>query len=80
VLDPHSAIGYLGAKQLVRKEKKPAVFLATAHPAKFPEIVERVTGREIDPPDSLKSSLSRPKNSILIANQYDELKSFLSAL
>jgi threonine synthase len=80
VLDPHSAIGYLGAKQLVRKEKTPAVFLATAHPAKFPEIVERVTGKEIDPPDSLKSSLSRPKNSILIANQYDDLKSFLSAL
>lgn len=78
VIDPHSAIGYLGAKEYL--PKAPAVFLATAHPAKFPEIVEEVTGQKIEPPASLKSALSRPKQSLLMRNNYEDLKSFLLSL
>lgn len=82
VLDPHSAIGYLGAKQYLERnaEEGAAVFLATAHPAKFPEIVEEVTGQSIEPPESLKSALSRPKQSLLMRNNYEDLKSFLLSL
>jgi threonine synthase len=55
VLDPHSAIGYLG----VRRTK--GIFLATAHPAKFSEIVEPVIGRAIDRPEPLAKALEKPR-------------------
>ncbi|MEE4108637.1 MAG: threonine synthase [Halieaceae bacterium] len=43
LLDPHSAIGYLAARAGARADANsgPWVTLATAHPAKFPEAVER---------------------------------------
>jgi len=55
VLDPHSAIGYLG----IRRTK--GIFLATAHPAKFSEIVEPVIGRTIDRPEPLAKALEQPR-------------------
>ena len=63
ILDPHSAIGYLG---LTREgggqgqHRRAGVFLATAHPAKFPEIVEPVIGRSIEKPAALALALSKP--------------------
>jgi threonine synthase len=42
VLDPHTAIGYAAATAL--KGEAPMVTLATAHPAKFRDAVERATG------------------------------------
>lgn len=42
VLDPHTAIGYAAA--LAHKGDAPMVTLATAHPAKFRDPVERATG------------------------------------
>jgi threonine synthase len=72
ILDPHSAIGYLGITgregrggQVTRDGQvghggRPAgIFLATAHPAKFPEIVEPVIGRSIEKPAALALALSR---------------------
>src|SRR5215813_10035764 len=55
VLDPHSAIGYLG----IRRTK--GIFLATAHPAKFSEIVEPVIGTPIDRPEPLAKALEKPR-------------------
>ena len=46
LLDPHSAIAYLGLTTGgVDRRGTPGVFLATAHPAKFHEVVEAVIGR-----------------------------------
>lgn len=42
LLDPHSAVGVTVARAL--KVKSPLIALATAHPAKFPDAVERATG------------------------------------
>ena len=55
VLDPHSAIGYLGIK------RTKGIFLATAHPAKFSEIVEPVIGKAIDRPEPLARALEKPR-------------------
>jgi len=63
ILDPHSAIGYLGITSQAdraRRSGRPGIFLATAHPAKFPEVVEPVIGREIAKPPALVQALSRP--------------------
>jgi threonine synthase len=45
VIDPHSAIGLAAARRADLPAGVPAVTLATAHPAKFPDAVERATGQ-----------------------------------
>jgi threonine synthase len=63
ILDPHSAIGYLGITREgggQGQDRRTGVFLATAHPAKFPEIVEPVIGRSIEKPAALALALSKP--------------------
>jgi threonine synthase len=66
LVDPHSAIGYLGISghrgegQRPRADQ-PGIFLATAHPAKFSEIVEPVIGRAVEKPAPLVHALAQPK-------------------
>lgn len=64
LLDPHSAIAYLGlAGQAgqARRAGQVGIFLATAHPAKFREVVEPVIGRTIETPGPLTEALARPR-------------------
>jgi len=62
LLDPHSAIGYLGiTKGQSAQGHGQGIFLATAHPAKFSEIVEPVIGQTIDRPAPLTQALERPR-------------------
>jgi threonine synthase len=45
LMDPHTAVGYLGLEEVRRtRGKAPGLLLSTADPAKFPETVERATG------------------------------------
>ena len=44
VIDPHTAVGLAAARELEIDASIPIVTLATAHPAKFREAVERATG------------------------------------
>ena len=75
LLDPHSAIAYLGlTRGGVERGGLPGVFLATAHPAKFHEVVESVIGRPIDKPAPLTDALSRPRHIIRIDASLDAVK------
>jgi threonine synthase len=56
VADPHTAIAYLGAKG-----RSVALFLSTAHPAKFREVVEPIIGKPVPLPDELAETLARKK-------------------
>jgi threonine synthase len=84
LLDPHSAIAYLGLKQHLRALADPAgsgvtrtsaerlgVFLATAHPAKFGEIVEPIIRRPIVTPAPLADALARPRHILRIDASLD---------
>jgi threonine synthase len=52
VLDPHSAVGFLGLQaHHAKRAESVGVFLATAHPAKFPEVVEPVLGQSVPRPE-----------------------------
>ena len=68
LLDPHSAIGYMGLKAHLGQGRQAGqvgqvgIFLATAHPAKFREIVEPVIGRGIQTPAPLAEALARPRH------------------
>ncbi|OZV68630.1 threonine synthase [Winogradskyella aurantia] len=77
IADPHGAVGYLGAKTYLKNNPKShVVFLETAHPAKFLNVVEKVIDKKIDIPDQIQSVMKKEKKSIKI-NSYEELKSFL---
>jgi threonine synthase len=71
VADPHSAIGYLGCHANTN-----CLFLATAHPAKFREIVEPVIG-PVPMPDSLAETLACKKLVRTIGPSLDELSALL---
>jgi threonine synthase len=53
VLDPHTAVAWSAARRTPGGGGGPVVVLATAHPAKFPEVVEEATGVEPELPDAL---------------------------
>jgi threonine synthase len=53
--------------------------LATAHPAKFADVVTRAIGTAPPLPDRLAAYLQRPKLSQPISSQYDDFRQFLLA-
>jgi threonine synthase len=80
LLDPHSAIGYLGARNVVSgfSRTSPIVFLATAHPAKFAEIVDPIIGRPVEKPAPLAQALAKPRHIIRIDATFDAVHSVLT--
>ena len=78
VLDPHSAIAWLALKDRLGDEPDASgIFLATAHPAKFREVVEPAIGRSIALPGALADALSRPRHSVSMPADYAALEEFL---
>ncbi len=75
LLDPHSAIAYLGLTTSgVDVRATTGVFLATAHPAKFHDVVEAIIGRPIDKPAPLAAALARPQHIMRIDATLDAVK------
>jgi threonine synthase len=78
LLDPHGAIAWLGLQDTLAGDPKAiGVFLATAHPAKFREVVEPAIGEPVPLPASLAEALTRPRRSVPLSTNYDELNSLL---
>jgi threonine synthase len=88
LLDPHSAIAYMGLKGVLDSEgsgpspmgsgfSRNGVFLATAHPAKFAEIVEPIIGRKVEKPEPLAQALGQPRHIIRIDASLDAVKTVL---
>ncbi|RMZ51941.1 threonine synthase [Flavobacteriaceae bacterium PRS1] len=77
VADPHGAVGYLGAKAYLKENPDThCVFLETAHPTKFLDIVENVIDVKMKLPKQIKSVIDEKKVSIKI-NNYKGLKTYL---
>ena len=77
ISEPHGAIGYLGLKKYGLKTNEFGVFLETAHPVKFLEVVEETLKVDVEIPSQIKEVMSRKKVATSIAN-YQELKLFLN--
>lgn len=82
VLDPHGAVAYLGWKKYRLENKTAAngIFLATAHPAKFQEVVNDTLQQEIEVPQPLLGFLRHKKEAVLMKNDFLKLRSFLLEL
>ncbi len=78
LLDPHGAVGYISLKKYLSDDPNAkGIFLETAHPVKFPEAVEKITGKSIVVPSSLTEIMTREKKSIRMKNEFKELKDYL---
>lgn len=79
VMCPHTAVAYRGLQEYRKKTKSDftGVFLSTAHPAKFIDLVEETLGKSIDVPERLKSLLDIEKVSIKMKPEFSEFKSLL---
>lgn len=76
LLDPHSAIGYMGLESVLKPGQR-GIFLATAHPAKFREIVEPVIRTAIETPGPLAEALARPRHILRIDASIDAVSRVL---
>ena len=76
IADPHGAVGYLGLKQYLKDHKAQGIFLETAHPVKFLDVVEPVLNETIEYPPQILEVIHKEKKSIQIST-YNELKQFL---
>ena len=68
LLDPHSAIGVAAAEAQLDELEGPVVALATAHPAKFPDAVERATGVRPQLPPRLADLYEREERLQVLPN------------
>lgn len=78
LMDPHGAVAYLGLKAYM--EEHPGytgVFLETAHPGKFGDVVEAVHQEKVTLPERLSAFLDGQKKTKLMANDYQEFKTYL---
>jgi threonine synthase len=73
LLDPHGAVAYASLK----KYGRPGIFLETAHPVKFHDVVEPVIERKITVPASLDELSYRKKEAVQMKAEYGSLKEFL---
>jgi threonine synthase len=77
IADPHGAVGYLGCKSHLKNHPEShCVFLETAHPTKFLDVVEDVIQTKIALPPQIEAVIHKEKVATRIAT-YSDLKTFL---
>jgi threonine synthase len=76
-LDPHTAVGFAVAQQHRRDPAVPMVVLATAHPAKFPDAVQKATGERPKLPPRLADLLTRTERVDGLTNDVAALKALI---
>ncbi|MDR2042200.1 MAG: threonine synthase [Tannerella sp.] len=77
LLDPHGACGY---RALIDRRLQPGetgLFLETAHPAKFKETVDRITGLPVEIPPRLQAFMQGKKQSTPLGKDFNGFKNFL---
>ena len=81
VADPHGAVGYHGLRSVpaAGAGAATAVFLETAHPAKFADIVASALDISVDLPPALREALARRKQATAISAGLEALKEVLLA-
>ncbi len=78
VLDPHSAVGARAARALLRERPEvPVVALSTAHPAKFPDAVERATGVRPALPPHMADLMERRESFTILPNDQPSVERFI---
>ena len=78
VLDPHGAVAMLALeKYLADHPSEAGLFMATAHPIKFPETVEQAIGKQLEMPAAAKDLIGKISYSVPMAADFLLFKSWL---
>ncbi len=79
ILDPHGAVGYLGLKKYLKENStgELGIFLETAHPGKFNEVVEKSIHQKVELPERLLQFVKKQKASTAMKNDFQQLKEIL---
>ena len=77
LIDPHTAVGVSAMRAAGIPRDVPRIALATAHPAKFPDAVEKATGRRPALPPALANLFDLPERFTKLPNDLDQVKRFL---
>ncbi len=78
VLDPHSAVGTRAGRALLKANPAvPVVALSTAHPAKFPDAVERATGVRPALPPHMADLMERNESFTVLPNDQAGVERFI---
>jgi threonine synthase len=78
LLDPHGAVGYAALQKYLQENPGASgIFLETAHPVKFYNVVEPIIGQQVPMPSTIHDLLKLPKQSISLGIGYDDFKDFL---
>ena len=78
IIDPHTAIGLHAARQSEVASDVPVVTLATAHPAKFVDAVERATGLRPSLPARVGDLFSREERYDELSGDYDAIAGYVA--
>jgi threonine synthase len=77
-LDPHGAVAFLAAEQFIQEKKgASAIILETAHPVKFPEVVEHAIGETIAIPAIVQFLLDKEKVAIPMGASFAGFKDWM---
>ena len=79
LLDPHSACAVVAARKTMTSQSQhvPHIALATAHPAKFPDAMQAITGDRPSLPPRLASLMSAPERITVLPNELTAIQSFV---
>jgi threonine synthase len=78
LIDPHTAIGLHAARSIDLPMGTPIVTLATAHPAKFPDAVERATGQRPQLPARIGDLFAREERYDELPGDYDKVRAYVN--
>ena len=78
LIDPHTAVGVKVAREFA-EEGIPMLTMATAHPAKFPDAVERATGVRPGLPEHLSNLFDLPEFTTQLPNDLATVEAFVAA-
>ncbi len=79
IIDPHTAIALHAARAAGISADVPVVTLATAHPAKFPDAVERATGVRPSLPQRVSQLFDREERFDVLPGEYDAVRKYVLA-
>jgi threonine synthase len=80
IVCPHTAIAWQALKdwkKLHSDSEASGVFLATAHPCKFPDVFPDNIAEKIDVPEQVKSLEEKDRQSVILGKEFDEFKHWL---
>jgi len=77
-LDPHTAVGVNVIRQM-KSLKGPAVVMATAHPAKFNDVVQAATGVSPPHPKEMAGLMDRSERCVDLPNEISDVMDFVIA-